>query len=64
MLLAWQQGIMGLRDRQVYASGEWPANKLFEGLSDTPPLKARRTAIGRSPLLATRAPVRRKSSDS
>jgi serine/threonine-protein kinase HipA len=55
MLLSWQEGITGLRDHRVYASGEWPANKLFEGLSDTPPLKTPRAPIGRSPLLGARS---------
>src|SRR5690348_11054341 len=33
ILLAWQEGVMGLRDRHVYLAGDWPANKVFEGVS-------------------------------
>jgi serine/threonine-protein kinase HipA len=62
MLLSWQEGTEGLRDRRVYASGEWPAHKLFEGLSDTPALKTPRTPIGRSPLLAARSASRKPRS--
>jgi serine/threonine-protein kinase HipA len=53
MLLAWQEGVTGLRDRRVYAVGDWPANKAFEGISDPPKLQSRPTVIGRSPLLGT-----------
>lgn len=55
MLLAWQEGILGLRDRRVYAAGEWPAGRVFQGVSDPPKLKAPRTVIGRSPLLGGRS---------
>jgi serine/threonine-protein kinase HipA len=55
MLLAWQAGVMGLRDRQVYAmANEWQAGKAFKGLSDAPKLKNPRAVIGRSPLLGGR----------
>jgi serine/threonine-protein kinase HipA len=55
MLLAWQEGITGLRDRRVYAVGDWPANRLFEGISDPPKLEAPRSVVGRSPLLSDRS---------
>jgi serine/threonine-protein kinase HipA len=55
MLLAWQEGVMGLRDRKVYAAGDWPATNLFEGISDPVKLKNPRAVIGRSPLLGERA---------
>ena len=56
MLLAWQAGIMGLRDRQIYAVAiEWPAGRVFKGLSDAPKLKSARSVIGRSPLLGARS---------
>jgi serine/threonine-protein kinase HipA len=29
MLLAWQEGITGLRDRRIYAAGDWAANRVF-----------------------------------
>lgn len=54
MLLAWQEGVAGLRDRKVYALGEWPANQIFEGISDPPRLKTPRSVVGRSPLLGSR----------
>jgi serine/threonine-protein kinase HipA len=54
MLLAWEEGLMGLRDHRVYALGDWPAGKVFERLSDPPKLKNPRTAVGRSPLLGRR----------
>jgi serine/threonine-protein kinase HipA len=55
MLLAWQEGVTGLRDRRVYAAGDWPANQLFEGISDPPKLEAPRSVVGRSPLLSDRS---------
>jgi serine/threonine-protein kinase HipA len=61
ILLAWHEGITGLRDRRVYAAGEWPAGKIFEGISDPPRLRNPRTTLGRSPLLGSRS---KKPSDS
>ena len=55
MLLAWQEGITGLRDGRVYAAGDWPANRVFEGISDPPKLEAPRSVVGRSPLLSDRS---------
>jgi serine/threonine-protein kinase HipA len=55
MLLAWEEGIMGLRDRSGYASGDWPASEIFKGISDPPKLKNPRLAFGRSPLLGDRS---------
>ena len=52
MLQAWQEGVNSLRDRRVYSVGEWPADKVFQGISDAPRLESRRSAVGRSPLLA------------
>jgi serine/threonine-protein kinase HipA len=51
MLPAWQEGVTSLRDRRVYAVGDWPANKAFEGISDPPKLESPRSVVGRSPLL-------------
>ena len=51
MLLAWQEGVTGLRDRRVYAVGGWPADKAFERISDPSKLRSRRSVVGRSPLL-------------
>jgi serine/threonine-protein kinase HipA len=55
MLLAWQEGITGLRDGRVYAVGDWPANRVFEGFSDPPKLEMPRSVVGRSPLLSDRS---------
>jgi hypothetical protein len=55
MLLASQEGVHGLREKRVYASGEWPGDRAFEGISDTPKLATPATAIGRSPLMADRS---------
>ena len=54
MLLAWQEGVNSLRDRRVYAVGDWPGSKAFEGISDPPRLDSPRSVIGRSPLLGAR----------
>jgi serine/threonine-protein kinase HipA len=54
MLLAWQEGVTGLRDNRVYALGDWPAGKVFAGISDPPKLEKTSVPIGRSPLLAAR----------
>jgi len=55
MLLAWQQGVHSLREKRVYASGDWPGDRAFEGISDPPKLTAPTTTIGRSPLMAERS---------
>ena len=39
MLLAWAEGVQGLRDARVYAVGEWQAGEAFEGFS--PPTKTK-----------------------
>lgn len=60
MLLAWQEGVTGLRDRRVYAAGDWPENKEFEGISDPPRLENATGVIGRSPLLGDHSKSSRK----
>ena len=55
MLQAWQDGVKGLRDRRVYAIGDWPADKVFDGISDAPRLESPRSVVGRSPLLSKRS---------
>jgi serine/threonine-protein kinase HipA len=55
ILLSWQEGVTGLRDHHVYAAGDWPAGKVFEGISDPSKLPNPRAKIGRSPLLGTRS---------
>ena len=54
MLMAWAEGVQGLRDQRVYAVGEWAAGNAFEGFSLPPKQKADSTKIGRSPLLGKR----------
>lgn len=54
MLMAWAEGVQGLRDQHVYAVGEWAAGDAFDGFSVPPKLKANTTKIGRSPLLGER----------
>jgi serine/threonine-protein kinase HipA len=51
MLLTWQEGVTGLRDRRVYAAGDWPANEALGGISDPPKLETPRSVLGRSPLI-------------
>ncbi|PUE12587.1 type II toxin-antitoxin system HipA family toxin [Limnohabitans sp. T6-20] len=54
MLLAWAEGVQGLRDQRVYAVGDWVAGEAFEGFSAPPKLAAETNKIGRSPLLGER----------
>jgi serine/threonine-protein kinase HipA len=54
MLLAWAEGVRGLRDQRVYAVGDWAAGGAFAGFSASPKLAAETDKIGRSPLLGKR----------
>lgn len=54
MLLAWAEGVQGLRDQRVYAVGNWVAGEAFEGFSAPPKLAAETNKMGRSPLLGER----------
>ncbi len=39
MLLAWQDGVHGLREKRVYAGGEWPGGRAFAfSIRRNPPL--------------------------
>lgn len=60
MLLAWQEGVSGLRDRRMYSVEDSPAGKVFDGLSDLPRLESPRSVVGRSPLLGGRSRELRK----
>ncbi len=51
MLMAWAEGVQGLRDQRVYAAGYWISGDAFEGFSAPEKLKQEKTRIGRSPLL-------------
>jgi serine/threonine-protein kinase HipA len=54
MLLAWAEGVHGLRDQRVYAVGDWAPGDAFHGFSAPRKLKTGNTKIGRSPLLGER----------
>jgi serine/threonine-protein kinase HipA len=54
MLLAWAEGVQGLRDQRVYAVGDWAAGNAFVGFSAPPKLEISNAKIGRSPLLGKR----------
>ena len=55
MLLAWAEGVQGLRDERVYALGTAPLGAAFEALDTPPKLKApRKNRQGESPLLGRR----------
>ena len=40
MLLAWAEGVNGLRDQRVYAVGDWAGHKAFEDFSPPPKQKS------------------------
>lgn len=54
MLLAWAEGVRGLRDERAYAIGDWKGGKAFGGFSAPAKLKVKTEKIGRSPLLGKR----------
>ena len=54
MLMAWSEGIQGLRDQRVYAVGDWVAKDAFDGFSAPARLKVTAARVGRSPLLGER----------
>lgn len=54
MLLAWSEGVQGLRDQRTYALGAWTAGDALEGLSVLPKLETNVLKVGRSPLLGER----------
>jgi serine/threonine-protein kinase HipA len=56
MLLAWSEGVQGLREKRVYAVGEWKASAAFDDFSPPPKLSSpgSKDKIGRSPLLGKR----------
>jgi serine/threonine-protein kinase HipA len=51
MLLAWAEGVRGLRDERTYSSAGWTPGAAFNGLSKPTKLKSETSKIGRSPLL-------------
>jgi serine/threonine-protein kinase HipA len=54
MLLAWEEGINGLRNKATYALGAAPLGDAFTGFSDPPKLQVAKADIGRSELLGRR----------
>ncbi len=54
MLMAWAEGVQGLRNQRVYALGDWTPPAAFEDFSPPPKQKPRQDKIGRSPLLGKR----------
>ena len=54
MLLAWSEGVQGLREQRTYAVGDWAAGEAFDGFSAPPKLESNTAKIGRSPLLGER----------
>ena len=54
MLIAWCEGVNGLRDQRVYAVGDWVAGAAFEDFSPPTKLQTNSTKIGQSPLLGKR----------
>jgi serine/threonine-protein kinase HipA len=57
MLIAWSEGVRGLRDERVYAMSGWAGAAAFKGFSAPPKLgagAAQQSQVGRSPLLGRR----------
>ena len=48
MLNAWFDGVTGLRDKRIFAAGEWKASGAFDGFSEPLELENSKTTIGRS----------------
>jgi len=55
MLLAWNEGVTGLRGKRVYSLQEWNPSSAFEGFSDPPPHANEKAVNGRSEGLAKRS---------
>ncbi len=51
MLLAWHEGVSGLRDQRTYAIGPWKSGDALTRFSNPPKLDSPRAVIGRSELL-------------
>ena len=54
ILIAWHEGIDGLRDKRVYGIGEAVLGDSFTGFSAPEPLKTEKSVVGRSELLGSR----------
>lgn len=58
MLVAWSDGVRGLRDNRVYSMSSWDASPAFTGFFDPPKLTGLKKVTGRSEGLA--APRRKR----
>jgi serine/threonine-protein kinase HipA len=54
MLLAWADGVRGLRDERTYSAAGWAPGAAFAGLCAPAQLKTETNKVGRSPLLGKR----------
>lgn len=54
MLLAWKEGLEGLRSERMYGMGEMRGGEGFEGISAPAKLIGERRVVGKSPLLGER----------
>ncbi|MGB4857784.1 MAG: type II toxin-antitoxin system HipA family toxin [Dokdonella sp.] len=54
MLLAWQEGIAGLREKRIYAMGSVELGEAFSTLSEPQPTEVARNVVGRSDLIGRR----------
>ena len=54
MLIAWNEGVTGLRGKRAYSLQEWNPSIAFGGISDPTPHSNERAVIGRSEGLAKR----------
>ncbi len=54
MLIAWSEGVNGLRDARVYGAPAWHGNAAFRGFSAPPKLETEHTKFGQAPLLGGR----------
>ena len=55
MLIAWHEGVSGLRDSRTYAMGAWIPSEALTGFSEPPKLKnPKKAATGHSELLGKR----------
>ena len=61
MLLAWKEGVEGLCDGRIYATGRWRGTEAIGTVSPMPKQETLIRTIGRSPLLADRSKRRKKA---
>ena len=55
ILIAWHEGVSGLRNSRTYAMGEWSASEALTDFSPPPKLaNPKKGTIGRSELLGKR----------